>query len=34
MVSSDGVHPSDAGYDLWGRVIARAIVAEWRRDKI
>lgn len=26
MIAADGIHPNDAGYDLWGRLIARRIV--------
>jgi hypothetical protein len=33
LISVDRVHPSDEGYELWGRHIAQAIVKEWdRRD--
>lgn len=31
LISPDKVHPSDEGYELWGRHIARAIVEEWDR---
>lgn len=29
MVSADGIHPNDQGYDLWGRFIARAIMEHY-----
>lgn len=32
LVSPDKVHPSDEGYELWGRHIANAIVKEWNRS--
>lgn len=31
LISPDRVHPSDEGYELWGRHIAKAIVKEWDR---
>jgi len=31
MVAQDGVHPNDAGYDMWGRYIAHAVVDHWER---
>lgn len=31
LVSFDGVHPSDEGYELWGRHIAEAIIKEWKK---
>ena len=31
LISPDNVHPSDEGYELWGRHIANAIVEEWDR---
>ena len=31
LISPDRVHPSDEGYELWGRHIANAIVKEWDR---
>jgi hypothetical protein len=31
LISPDRVHPSDEGYELWGRHIAYAIVKEWDR---
>ena len=33
LISPDKVHPSDEGYELWGRHIADAIVKEWDRQK-
>lgn len=34
VVAADGIHPSDIGYDMWGRHIARAIVQTWyQRDR-
>jgi len=32
LISPDNIHPSDEGYELWGRHIAEAIVEEWDRD--
>ena len=32
LISPDNVHPSDEGYELWGRHIADEIVKEWDRD--
>lgn len=29
LLSLDGIHPSDKGYDFWGRCIAAAILREW-----
>lgn len=29
LISVDGVHPNDAGYEFWGRHIANAICEEW-----
>ena len=29
LISVDGVHPNDAGYEFWGRHIANAIFEEW-----
>ena len=31
MVAADGIHPSDIGYDMWGRHIAGAIIKEWEK---
>ena len=31
MVAADGIHPSDIGYDMWGRHIADAIIKEWEK---
>jgi lysophospholipase L1-like esterase len=31
MVAADGIHPSDIGYDMWGRHIADAIIKEWQK---
>jgi lysophospholipase L1-like esterase len=31
MVAADGIHPSDIGYDMWGRHIAGAIIREWEK---
>jgi hypothetical protein len=31
MVAADGIHPSDMGYDMWGRHIAGAIIKEWEK---
>ena len=31
MVAADGIHPSDIGYDMWGRHIAGAITKAWER---
>jgi lysophospholipase L1-like esterase len=33
LVAPDGIHPSDSGYDMWGRHIAFAIVEEWDRQR-
>jgi hypothetical protein len=33
MVSDDGIHPNDRGYELWGKFIARAIVEHWERER-
>ena len=32
LISPDNVHPSDEGYELWGRHIADEIIKEWDRD--
>ena len=32
MFSLDGIHPTDEGYDFWGRYIANAIVREWKES--
>lgn len=29
VISADGIHPSDKGYEAWGEHIARKIVQEW-----
>lgn len=29
LISVDGVHPNDDGYEFWGRHIALAIITEW-----
>lgn len=31
MVAVDGVHPNDAGYEMWGRYIAAIIAKEWKQ---
>lgn len=31
LLSQDGIHPNDAGYDAWGRHIAAAIVRHWKQ---
>jgi lysophospholipase L1-like esterase len=31
MVAVDGVHPNDAGYEIWGRYIASIIAKEWKQ---
>jgi len=33
MYAVDGVHGNERGYDLWGRQIGSAIIAEWRRKQ-
>jgi hypothetical protein len=33
MVSDDGIHPNDRGYEVWGKFIARAIVEHWEREQ-
>jgi len=33
LIAPDKVHPSDQGYELWGRHIANHIVAEWQKDE-
>lgn len=33
MVSPDGIHPNDQGYDLWGKFIAGAIVEHWEMER-
>lgn len=33
LVAPDGIHPSDSGYDMWGRHIAGAIIKEWDRQR-
>jgi hypothetical protein len=33
MVSDDGIHPNDRGYELWGKFIAQAIVEHWERER-
>lgn len=32
LLSLDGIHPNDGGYDFWGRYIAAAILREWNID--
>jgi lysophospholipase L1-like esterase len=32
MVAVDGVHPNDAGYEMWGRYIAAIIAKEWKEQ--
>lgn len=32
LLSGDGIHPNDVGYDCWGRHIARAIIKEWTKS--
>lgn len=34
LVAADGIHPSDIGYDMWGRHIASAIVKEWGKQSV
>lgn len=34
MVAPDGIHPSDDGYEMWGRHIANAIVNEMKRRSL
>jgi len=29
MISVDGIHPNDSGYEFWGRFIGRAIMDHW-----
>lgn len=31
LFASDGIHPTDEGYDFWGRFIANAFLDEYRR---
>jgi lysophospholipase L1-like esterase len=33
LISEDRVHPNDAGYDMWGRHIAAAIIREWKQEE-
>mmetsp|Transcript_16892 Transcript_16892/g.23860 ORF Transcript_16892/g.23860 Transcript_16892/m.23860 type:complete len:304 (+) Transcript_16892:135-1046(+) len=33
LVSSDMIHPSDLGYDFFGRHVAAAILEEWNKDE-
>lgn len=33
LFAIDGIHPSDDGYDFWGRYIGHAIVSELKRQK-
>ena len=33
MVSADGIHPSDSGYDIWGQHIAGKIVDAWKERR-
>lgn len=33
MVSADGIHPSDSGYDMWGKHIAGKIVDAWKQRR-
>jgi hypothetical protein len=32
MFSPDQIHPTDEGYDFWGRYIANAIIQEWKES--
>jgi hypothetical protein len=32
MFSPDKIHPTDEGYDFWGRYIANAIIQEWKES--
>jgi hypothetical protein len=31
MMAADGIHPNDAGYEIWGRYIASIIAKEWKQ---
>jgi hypothetical protein len=33
LMSVDGIHPNDEGYEFWGRHIAQAIVQEWKQKQ-
>ena len=33
LVASDGIHPNDLGYEVWGRYIARQILEHLEKDK-
>ena len=33
MLASDGIHPNDLGYEVWGRFIAQRIMANWDKDQ-
>ena len=32
MIAADHIHPSDKGYEFWGRHIAWAILQEWQNQ--
>jgi len=34
LISVDGIHPNDDGYEFWGRHIALAIIAEWESQDV
>jgi hypothetical protein len=34
MVSQDGIHPNEKGYELWGKYIARVIVEHWKKEHV
>uniref|UniRef100_A0A7S4NID9 SGNH hydrolase-type esterase domain-containing protein n=1 Tax=Odontella aurita TaxID=265563 RepID=A0A7S4NID9_9STRA len=34
LLSLDGIHPNDAGYEFWGRHIAAAILSEWKLSRV
>jgi len=34
LISVDGIHPNDDGYEFWGRHIALAIIAEWESQDL
>ena len=33
LMSVDGIHPNDGGYEFWGQHIAQAIVQEWHKKQ-
>jgi lysophospholipase L1-like esterase len=33
MISSDGIHPNEIGYEVWGRFMARKIIDHLESDR-